>query len=259
MCEQAFCRVCERGANPGAEPRPPTEMTASQPCRARFHWSLEHRACLQFLDRRMLAPMDDSSHSTANDGQYRLLARLGAALLWPLLGVSTLWLITAIQALTGIDYVSLGILPRTLSGLPGVVTAPLIHESWSHLLSNSAPLLGLGIIAMYGYPNATRNAVPLIWLLSGFGVWVLGRESFHIGISGLTHGLMFFVIMIGFIRRDALSIALALIVFVLFGGMAWGVIPGKPAVSYEYHLFGAMAGVVSAMMLHRLDPRPIRT
>ena len=108
---------------------------------------------------------------------------------------------------------------------------------------------------MYGYPNATRHAVPLIWIVSGLGVWLLGRESFHIGISGLTHGLMFFVIMIGLIRRDALSIALALTVFLLFGGMARGMIPGEPSVSYEYHLFGAIAGVIAAIMLNRLDPR----
>jgi hypothetical protein len=131
------------------------------------------------------------------------------------------------------------------------------------------PLLGLGIIAMYGYPHATRYAVPLIWLLSGLGVWLLGRESFHIGISGLTHGLMFFVVVIGFMRRDRLSIALALIVFLLFGGMVSGVIPQEPTVSFEYHLFGAIAG--SAVRADaaptstrgrpdlRRSPRPTRT
>ena len=76
-------------------------------------------------------------------------ARLGPALLWPTIAVAALWLVAAIQSLTGINYVWLGVFPRTLSGLPGVVTAPLIHESWGHLLSNTAPLLGLGIIAMY--------------------------------------------------------------------------------------------------------------
>ncbi len=184
--------------------------------------------------------------------------RLGHALLWPTVAVGALWLVAAVQSLTGINYVWLGVFPRTLSGLPGVVTAPLIHESWHHLLSNTAPLLGLGVIAMYGFPRATRHAVPVIWLLSGLGVWLFGRESFHIGISGLTHGLMFYVVLMGFLRRDPLSIALALVVFLLFGGMASGIIPAEPAISFEYHLFGAMAGVLAAVGLRRMDPMPAR-
>jgi membrane associated rhomboid family serine protease len=180
------------------------------------------------------------------------------ALLWPTGAVSALWLVAAVQNLTGISYVWLGVFPRSLSGLPGVLTAPLIHESWTHLLSNTAPLLGLGVIAMYGFPLATRHAVPLIWLLSGLGVWMFGRESFHIGISGLTHGLMFYVVLMGVLRRDPLSIALALIVFLLFGGMASGIIPGEPAISFEYHLFGAIAGVLTAAGLRRMDPMPAR-
>jgi membrane associated rhomboid family serine protease len=204
----------------------------------------------------MVIGMSAPSPPTAHREQNRPPARLLPALLWPFLGVSALWLVAGVQGLTGTDYVSFGVFPRTLAGLTGVLTAPLIHESWGHLVSNSVPLLGLGIIAMYGYPHATRYAVPLIWLLSGLGVWLLGRESFHIGISGLTHGLMFFVVVIGFIRRDRLSIALALIVFLLFGGMVSGVIPQEPTVSFEYHLFGAIAGTLSALMLHRLDPRP---
>jgi membrane associated rhomboid family serine protease len=184
--------------------------------------------------------------------------RLRQALLWPAVAISGLWLVAAVQSLTGISYVWLGVFPRSLGGLSGVLTAPLIHESWAHLLANTAPLLGLGVIAMYGFPRATRQAVPLIWLLSGLGVWLFGRESFHIGISGLTHGLMFYVVLMGFLRRDPLSIALALTVFLLFGGMASGIIPGEPAISFEYHLFGAIAGVLAAVGLRRMDPMPAR-
>lgn len=202
----------------------------------------------------MFIQMSDPSHPGPPREQYHPLDRLLQALFWPLLGVSALWLVAAVQWLSGLSYIWLGVFPRTLMGLPGVVTAPLIHESWMHLAANTAPLLGLGMIAMYGYPRATRHAVPLIWILSGLGVWLLGRASFHIGISGLTHGLMFFVVTVGLLRRDPVSIVLALIVALLFGGMASGIIPREPAVSFEYHLFGAIAGVLSALALHRLDP-----
>jgi len=203
--------------------------------------------------RSMNAPVPGSASKSRNH-----FSQLGQALLGPTVAVGALWLVAAVQSVTGINYVWLGVFPRTLSGLPGVITAPLIHESWQHLLSNTAPLLGLGVIAMYGFPRATRHAVPLIWLLSGLGVWLFGRESFHIGISGLTHGLMFYVVLMGFLRRDPLSIALALVVFLLFGSMASGIIPTEPAISFEYHLFGAMAGVLAAVGLRRMDPMPAR-
>jgi membrane associated rhomboid family serine protease len=185
-------------------------------------------------------------------------ARLRQALFWPLLGVGVLWLLAIHQAWSQTDWVPFGVLPRTVAGLPGILTAPLVHDSWSHLLANTPSLLGLGVLALYGYPRATRHAIPVIWLLSGLGVWLFARGSFHIGISGLTHGLLFYVVAMGLLRRDPLSIVLAIVVFLVFGSMASGILPGKTGISFEYHLFGAIAGVIAAVLLSRLDPRPPR-
>jgi len=184
--------------------------------------------------------------------------RLRRALFWPLLGVAVLWLLAIHQAWSQSDWIPFGVLPRTLSGLPGILTAPLVHDSWSHLLANTPSLLGLGILALYGYPRATRHAIPVIWLLSGLGVWLFARASFHIGVSGLTHGLLFYVVAMGLLRRDPLSMVLAVVVFLVFGGMAAGIVPGESGISFEYHLFGAIAGVIAAALLSRLDPRPPR-
>jgi membrane associated rhomboid family serine protease len=184
--------------------------------------------------------------------------RLRRALFWPLLGVGVLWLLAIHQAWSQSDWVPFGVLPRTLSGLPGILTAPLVHDSWKHLLANTPSLLGLGVLALYGYPRATRHAIPVIWLLSGLGVWLFARASFNIGVSGLTHGLLFYVVAMGLLRRDPLSIVLAVVVFLVFGGMAAGIVPGESGISFEYHLFGAIAGVIAAVLLSRLDPRPPR-
>ena len=85
-------------------------------------------------------------------------------------------------------------------------------------------------------------------------MWLFGRESYHIGASGLTFGMMFFVFAIGVVRWDRRAIALSLIVFFLYGGMVWGVFPGDPEISYESHLFGALLGVALAVLLRKLDP-----
>ena len=109
---------------------------------------------------------------------------------------------------------------------------------------------------LYGYPRAARIAVPSIYVGSGLGVWLFGRASYHIGASGLAHGMMFFVFVMGILRWDRQAIALALLVFFLYGGMVWTILPQGPTISYEAHLSGAVLGTVLAFVLRNRDPRP---
>jgi membrane associated rhomboid family serine protease len=183
--------------------------------------------------------------------------RIQRALVLPLFGVGGLVVIHLLQGLISGDFSRLGILPRDLARLPGILTAPLIHGSWGHLMSNVPALWVLSVLSLYGFPRATRIALPLIWLMGGLGVWLFGREAIHIGASGLTHGLMFFAVVIGIRRRDALSVALALIVLFLYGSMIWGVIPSTPGISFESHLFGAVMGALCGWFLSRRDPFPV--
>ena len=95
--------------------------------------------------------------------------------------------------------------------------------------------------------------------MSGLGVWLWARPSVHVGISGIVHGLMFFLFVMGLLRRDRLGVAIALLVFFLYGGMVMTVLPREQEVSFEYHLFGAIAGVIIvALAVFRLDPTPQR-
>jgi len=167
-----------------------------------------------------------------------------------------LWLIRLAESLLGLDLMRASIYPRNLQSVTGILFAPLLHGSVSHLFANTAPLLVLGTALIYGYPRASRIAIPLIWLLSGLGVWLFARASWHLGASGLTFGMMFFVFSIGALRWDRRAIALSMIVFLLYGGMVWGVFPSAPGISWEYHLFGALSGVLLAILLRRLDPPP---
>lgn len=169
-----------------------------------------------------------------------------------------LWIIHLAFYLGGWNRAFAGIYPGSVNGLVGIVTAPLIHGSWKHLLSNTLPLLILATAVIYGTPRAARIAIPVIWLGSGLGVWLFARESSHIGASGLVYGMLFYLFIIGMLRRDRQSIALTLIAFFLYGGMIWGIFPGEPRVSFEYHLFGAIAGSLCAVWLRHRDPLPER-
>jgi membrane associated rhomboid family serine protease len=167
---------------------------------------------------------------------------------------AALWVIQTGGTLSETPLGLLGVRPGSVAGLHGVVTAPLVHGSFTHLLTNTPPLLVLGTAMMYGFPRAAKIALPMVWLGSGLGVWLFGRDAVHLGASGLTYGMMFFVFVMGVLRRDRPSMALAMIVAFLYGGMVWGILPLKPDISFESHLFGAIAGVAAAFLLRRRDP-----
>lgn len=152
----------------------------------------------------------------------------------------------------------LGVRPGEWSGLIGVIAAPLIHGSTAHLVHNTLPLLVLGTLLLAVYPRTAWRAVAFVWIASGVGIWLFGRPSSHIGASGLSHGLMFLLLVLGAIRRDRPAVAAAMIAFFMYGGMLLSILPGDPQVSWEAHLFGALSGAVAAVLWRKRDPAPPR-
>lgn len=172
--------------------------------------------------------------------------------------IIVIWAVKLFETVFGWNLISLGVLPRSTDGLTGILAAPLIHGSWQHLMSNTLPLLLLGSILVFGYPRSRWWTLLIIWLLSGAGVWLLGRESYHIGASGLTHGMFFYLLVGGLLRRDKRSTALLMIAFFMYSGMLLSIFPREPGVSFEYHLFGAMAGLLCAVAFRNWDPKSAR-
>ena len=167
-----------------------------------------------------------------------------------------LWLIKLVDVIFGFDFVQYGVYPRQPSGLMGIVWAPLIHGSISHVFANTAPIIILGTALLYGYPKSAKVVIPVIYLASGVGVWLFARSAYHIGASGLTFGIMFFVFTIGVLRWDRRAMMLSLVVFFLYGGMIWGIFPSAPGISFESHFFGALIGIVLAILFKGHDPAP---
>ncbi|MGA9343190.1 MAG: rhomboid family intramembrane serine protease [Rhodanobacteraceae bacterium] len=191
--------------------------------------------------------------SVASDRERMRYAVLGALAL--LVGI---WIAWFAAWMLGWSLDDLGIQPRTPHGLIGILTAPFAHASFEHLMSNTFPMALLTTLTLYVYPLATRRALPLIWIASGFGVWLFARPEVHVGASGIASGLMFFLFFMGLIRRDRLAVATSLVVFFLYGGMVAGVLPHDAHVSFEYHFFGALSGLVAALAFHNRDPAPPR-
>ena len=169
-----------------------------------------------------------------------------------------LWLVRTIEWGTASNFGMLGILPRHVSGMVGILTAPLIHGTFIHLLSNTFPLLFLLVAVFYFYDKIALEVFAWIYLITGFWVWVAAREAYHIGASGLVYGLAAFLFFSGIFRRDARSVAVAVAIAFLYNGMIQGIIPGEdPNVSWESHLLGSVAGIFCSFYFRRIEPGSI--
>ena len=187
-----------------------------------------------------------------------LLARFKRALNLSMIGIIGLALVYFAEG-RWLDPAAFAIRPQSLPGLLGIATAPLLHGSVEHLFNNAFSILVLGTLAGTVYPRATRRALPAIWLLAGLGTWLIAPAGgAHIGASGVIHGLGFMVFALGLLRRDRPAIAATLIAFFFFGSMLLTVLPREIGVSWEYHLSGALAGLLAAIVWRRADPAPPR-
>jgi membrane associated rhomboid family serine protease len=182
--------------------------------------------------------------------------RLSKSIIYSLIAISGLWCIKSAEILFGWDLSFMGLKPLDALGAIGIITAPLVHGSLEHIFNNTFAILVLGAVLYYGYPRSWWKVVSLVWLLSGIGVWLFARDAIHIGASGLTHGLFFFVLVASVFRRDKSSVAIMMIAFLMYGGMTMSIFPGEQGISFEYHFFGAVAGVISACIWYKDDPKP---
>ncbi|MEW9798948.1 rhomboid family intramembrane serine protease [Alteromonas sp. CYL-A6] len=139
-----------------------------------------------------------------------------------------------------------GVLPRHLFSLWHVVTAPFLHASPTHLMMNLLPLLLFMWLTMQWGRRIFILTTLCVMLMGGLGVWTFGRSAMHIGASGMVYGYFGFLLLGGFVSRRLVYLLISLLVIALYGGMVFGVLPGKQFISFEYHLFGFAAGLFSA-------------
>lgn len=175
-------------------------------------------------------------------------------LLTPFIFPIAIWVVHLLSLIFNQDLSRLGLLPRNFIGLLGIITSPLIHADFSHLISNTIPLIILGWIIFSFYRTVAFISFIFIYLSTGLLVWIFARQVYHIGASGIVYGFVSFLFFSGIFRRDNTSIALALVITFLYGGLVWGMIPGWKGISWESHLFGAITGLIAAYMFRNIDP-----
>lgn len=180
-----------------------------------------------------------------NDNHFKFTPQV---ILLPFFFVLAIWLVFWVEMRFGVDLGKYGIYPRDFEGLRGVVLSPFLHGSLEHLYNNSIPLLVLLAAISYFYRELAWKVLIGGILLSGLITWIIGRQSYHIGASGLIYVLVSFIFFKGIMTKYYRLVALSLLVIVLYGGMAWYVFPHiDEAISWEGHLAGLIAGFVFAV------------
>lgn len=167
-----------------------------------------------------------------------------------------MWLAEIVDVVLGGRLDLLGIEPREVDGLTGVVLAPLLHGGFGHLLANTVPFLVLGAVVALGGLARLAMVTGIVTLVSGFGTWLLGAEgSLHVGASGVVFGFATYLVARGLFDRRLHYLAIGLLVALVYGStLLLGLVP-RPGVSWQGHLFGAVGGLIAARVLAR---RPLR-
>jgi membrane associated rhomboid family serine protease len=174
------------------------------------------------------------------------MASFGKNLRIPANMVFIMWGSFALQEWGGLNLAPFGIFPRQPFALLGILTAPLVHGNIVHLVSNTFPILILGGVMFYFYDKVARQVFFICYIGSGILVWLFARPAFHIGASGVIYGIAFFVIFIGFFRKDFKSTLISIIVVIFYGGLFYGILPTQSGVSWEAHLLGGLVGLACA-------------
>jgi len=178
------------------------------------------------------------------------------SLVFPVIFLIIIWFIKIIETSLHLDFAFLGIFPLKAKGLIGIITAPLVHADFGHLLSNSGPLLILGAGLFYLYNKIAFKVFFLIYIITNIWIWFGARYAYHIGASGLIYGMASFLFFSGIFSKNIRQIAISLLVVFLYGSMVWGIFPLQPKISWESHLMGAICGLVLAVYYRNYGPRP---
>jgi len=182
-------------------------------------------------------------------------ARTSSFLFVPFYFTLLIWVVFWLDNRFALELYSHGVFPRDIKGLQGIIFTPLIHGNLTHLVNNTFPVMVLGAGLYYFYPRIASLVVIVSWISSGFVVWLIGRESFHIGASGLIYALAGFIFLSGILRRQANLLALSLLVVFLYGSLVWGLFPIEETTSWEAHLAGFMSGFALAVYFRKTGPR----
>ena len=166
-------------------------------------------------------------------------------------------LVKTIELKTGSSFSFLGVFPKEIKGMPGILLSPFVHGSIKHLFNNIIPLFFLLSAMIHFYDKLAYLIYVIIHICTGLLLWFIGREVYHIGASGIVYGLASFMFFSGIFRKNTQLLAFSLLITFLYGSMVWGIFPEtvKKGVSWEAHLSGALTGLFASLIFIKNGPQ----
>lgn len=168
--------------------------------------------------------------------------------------VGLMWVSEIIDTALGHRLDAYGIEARDPDGLFGILTAPFLHLGFGHLISNTIPLITLGIFIAIGGAYRLLMVTAGVAVISGIGTWLTSPSfSVTIGASGLVFGYATYLIVRGIFNRKLGQLAIGVGVILVWGGALLGGLLPQDGISFQGHLFGAIGGILIAWLLAGRD------
>lgn len=159
------------------------------------------------------------------------------------------WLVFFISHFINNRILLLGIIPRYIRGIPGILFAPLLHANFNHLFFNSIPLLVLSGFILINGLHYYLIVTLMITILSGLAIWCFAKKGLHIGASALITGYWGFLVINAYQHTTPTTIILGALSLYYFAGIFLGIFPKEKGVSWQGHLFGLLAGFATNYLL----------
>ncbi|MDU1891558.1 MAG: rhomboid family intramembrane serine protease [Dysgonomonas sp.] len=179
------------------------------------------------------------------------LTRLKTSITYAFLIILIPWIVKIIEFLFSTSFHTWGIYPRSFFGLWGVLTSPIVHGSFDHLIGNTVPFLVLATLLFFFYKKKSVYIFVVLWLTSGVLTWIISRSSWHIGMSSVIYAMASFLIFGGFFSKKVILIIISLVVIFAYSGLIYGIFPTTGHISWEGHLSGAISGFFWAYTMRK--------
>jgi membrane associated rhomboid family serine protease len=171
--------------------------------------------------------------------------------------VIVMWATEIVDQTGVVDLDRYGIHPRDVDGLPEIYAAPFLHAGFGHLISNTVPFVVMGAAIALGGLARVALVTLIVASVSGLGTWLIASSnSVHLGASGVVFGYATYLVSRGIFSRRPLEIAVGVLVVGIWGfGLLQGLLP-QERISWQAHLFGAIGGVLAALLFARRPAQP---
>jgi membrane associated rhomboid family serine protease len=189
--------------------------------------------------------------------------RIGSGIKLLVALVALMWLSEAVDTALHGQLDQYGIVARTPDGLLGILTAPFLHLGFGHLISNTLPLVTLGLLIAVNGATRLFSVTAMVVVLGGFGTWLISPpHTITIGASGLVFGYAVYLVARGLFNRRISQVLIGVVVVLVWGSALLGGLLPQDGISWQGHLCGAIAGLLAAWVLtddrKRKEPQPVK-